>query len=733
MTTKSQAPKAALKEYFGFDQFKGTQEEVITSILEGKDTFVIMPTGGGKSLCYQLPALMGAGLTIVVSPLIALMKNQVDQIRSYTNDDSVAHYLNSSLTKKQTDLVKDDISTGKTKIVYVAPETLSKSKNIEFLAEANVEFVAVDEAHCISEWGHDFRPDYRKIKKMVAGLGTNIPTMALTATATPKVQADIRKNLGMKDPNVFVSSFNRDNLYYEIRPKVDNDTANKSILKFIQERKGKSGIIYVLNRKTTQELAATLKVNGINAAPYHAGLDSKTRSKTQDDFLQERVDVIVATIAFGMGIDKPDVRFVIHYNTPKSIENYYQETGRAGRDGMEGECIAFYSLADIQKLEKFLKDKGVAEKEIGGQLISEMVGYCETPVCRRKYLLKYFGEDYQSENCNGLCDNCKNPKQEHEAKDYALQAIEAVSKLKENFKINYVSDFLRGVENKELEGFGHHKIEGYGAWNDKSKTFANSVLRQCIIHNLLEKDIEKYGLLYLTKEGKKFQKKPWSVLMMLNRNFKEEESSLKAESEKPAAVIDKNLLALLKDLRKKVAQKKDVPPFVVFQDPSLSGMAAQFPTNLEELTKIQGVSQGKAKRYGKEFVGLIEKYVSENNIERPNEDVFKSIVNKSGMKVFFIQSIDRKLPFAEIAKSKGLSMEDAIKEVEAIVNSGTKLDINYHISEVMDELQLEDIYDYFRTADSDSIEDAVEEFEDDGYSQEEIQLVRIKFMSEMAN
>ena len=722
-----------LEKYFGFSAFKGEQETVIRSILEGNDTFVIMPTGGGKSLCYQLPALISEGTAIIVSPLIALMKNQVDQVRSYSDNDAVAHYLNSSLTKKQAEQVMSDVSLGFTKLLYVAPETLKKQANIDFFKSCKISFVAVDEAHCISEWGHDFRPEYRKIKKMVEGIDDDIPLVALTATATPKVQTDIVKNLGMENPNIFISSFNRTNLFYKIKPKVDVDSTIRDIAKYISSRKDDAGIIYALNRKSTMEIAATLRANGINAKPYHAGLDSKTRSATQDAFLMEDVKVIVATIAFGMGIDKPDVRFVIHFNIPKSIENYYQETGRAGRDGIDSECIAYYSHQDIQKLEKFLKDKPVAEKEIGSQLIMEMVGYSETPVCRRKFLLHYFGEGYDSGKCNKMCDNCKDPKEEHEAKDLVVAALSTVKDVKESFKLPYVAGLLLGEKNQEITGFKHDKLKTYGIWKDKSLHVANSVLRQCIIHDLLRKDIEQYGLLKLTDSGKAFLKKPTSIKMMVNHNFEEETVKIKTTSTAKAGALDAKLLKMLKDLRKREADKKKIPPFVVFQDPSLEDMATQYPVKMDEMTKITGVSSGKANRYGKPFLALIEKYVEENGIDRPEDFVMKNVAKKGAMKIFFIQSIDKRLPLEEMARSKGMSVPEIIAEIEGIVNAGTRLNLSYHIDNVIDEDAQEDIYEYFRTAESDSIEAALEEFADDGYDIEELQLMRIKFMSEMAN
>jgi len=721
---------SALKEYFGFDAFKGNQEEIIRTILQGHDTFVIMPTGGGKSLCYQLPALLTEGTTIIVSPLIALMKNQVDAIRSYSGIDHIAHFLNSSLTRTQTKKVKDDLRQRRTKLLYVAPETLTKQENLDFFKEIDISFVAVDEAHCISEWGHDFRPEYRRIKQMLRAIGRQIPIIALTATATPKVRDDITKNLQMREPQVFVSSFNRPNLHYEVRPKGQNGKAEKNIIQFIKKNPGKSGIIYVLSRKAAEQVAETLRVNDIKAAPYHAGLESERRIKTQDDFLMERIDVVVATIAFGMGIDKPDIRFVIHYNLPKSIENYYQETGRAGRDGLEGTCILYYNPKDVYKLEKFMRDKGVAEREMGSQLIDEMVAYSESPVCRRKFLLHYFGEEYHQENC-GKCDNCLHPPQLLEGKNDIHKALSTVKATKENHRINQIVDIIRGKKTKEIREYGYQQLEMFGTGSDKSEHYWSSVTRQSIIKDLLRKDIENYGLLKLTNEGKDFLATPYSVTISMNEETKEEDFEETEEGKK--AVLDPALLNHLKDLRKKVAQEKNLPPFVIFQDPSLEDMATQYPVTTDELAKVSGVSKSKASRFGQPFVETISNYVEENDIERPEDFIVKSVVNKAGLKVYIIQSVDKKLPLEDIAKAKDLSLEELIDVVDRIVSSGTKLDINYYIDDVVDEEHQDIIYDYFQNAETDSLDEAFEELKDEGISYDDIKLMRIKFMSEMAN
>lgn len=718
---------AQLQKYFGFDRFKGQQEEVIHSILEGNDTFVLMPTGGGKSLCYQLPALMQEGTAIVISPLIALMKNQVDAIRSFSTDDGVAHFLNSSLTKTAIQKVKEDIGKGETKLLYVAPESLTKLENIDFLKGIKISFYAIDEAHCISEWGHDFRPEYRKIRPIVNEIG-NAPIMALTATATPKVQHDIQKNLGMQNANVFKSSFNRPNLYYEIRPKVK---AKDQIIRMIKNDSGKSGIIYCLSRKKVEEITQLLQVNGIKALPYHAGMDSATRSANQDKFLMEESDVIVATIAFGMGIDKPDVRFVIHYDIPKSLEGYYQETGRAGRDGGEGRCITFYSHKDIQKLEKFMQGKPVAEQEIGQQLLLDTVAFAESSLCRRTILLHYFGEKYETENC-GNCDNCLNPKEQIEGEEMVLNALKAVLEVKEQCKAEHLVSILMGTENATVKSFSHDTLTIFGEGDQYDTKIWNAVYRQCIIAGLLSKDIENYGVLKLTDKGREFLAHPHTFMIVKNHDYESEEET-ESSPQSGAAAGDPELFLMLKDLRKKVAVKNNLPPFVIFQDPSLADMSIQYPTTIDELQGIIGVGQGKAQRYGKSFVELIKKYVEENNIERAQDMVVRSVANKSKNKVYIIQSIDRKLPLNEIAEAKGMSMGDLLTEIEAIVNSGTKLNIDYYLEDVMDEEQIEDIFRYFKEdAQTDNMEEAQAEFGDD-YELEEIRMVRIKFLSEMGN
>ncbi|MHA7111117.1 DNA helicase RecQ [Sunxiuqinia elliptica] len=717
-----------LQKYFGFDRFKGQQEEVIKSVLDGNDSFVLMPTGGGKSLCYQLPALIMEGTAIVISPLIALMKNQVDSIRSFGTDDGIAHFLNSSLTKVATQQVKDDVISGRTKLLYVAPESLTKQDNIDFLKNVNISFYAIDEAHCISEWGHDFRPEYRRIRPIVKEIG-QAPIIALTATATAKVQHDIQKNLGMLEARVFKASFNRPNLYYAVRPKIKPEN---QIIKFIKENEGKSGIIYCLSRKRVEELAETLQVNGIKALAYHAGMDSATRSGNQDKFLMEEVDVIVATIAFGMGIDKPDVRFVMHYDIPKSLEGYYQETGRAGRDGGEGQCIAFYSYKDIQKLEKFMQGKPVAEQEIGRQLLLDTASYAETAICRRIMLLNYFGEKME-EPC-GNCDNCLNPKKQVEASDEVVRALKAIREVNEKYKAEHISDILTGKLTAAVKSFKHDELKAFGSGNDHSDRFWNAVFRQSMIAGLINKDIEHYGLLRINEEGHRFMENPQSFLLVRNHNYDELEEEAASSSGSPSGGSgDPELFAMLKDLRKKIAQKHQLPPFVIFQDPSLSDMSIQYPISLEELKFIQGVGEGKARRYGKEFVQLIKSYVEDNEIDRPQDMVVKSVANKSKLKVFIIHSIDRKLSFEDIADSKGLELKDLITELEAIVNSGTKLNIDYYINDVLDEDHQEEVFDYFREAEDDSVDAALEELGEDEYSEEDIRLMRIKFMSEMGN
>lgn len=718
---------SALKKYFGFNQFRGEQEAVIQSLLSGNHTFVIMPTGGGKSMCYQLPALMTEGTAVVISPLIALMKNQVDAIRGYCSDDHIAHYLNSSLTKNEVEMVKQDVQNGKTKLLYLAPESLTKLQNVEFLRSINLSFVAVDEAHCISEWGHDFRPEYRKLRSIVENI-KKVPIIALTATATPKVQLDIQKNLGMMDAQVFQSSFNRDNLYYEVRPKFNIE---KEIIQFIKSKEGKSGIVYCLSRKKVEEIAEFLNLNGIKALPYHAGLDAQTRAKNQDKFLMEDVDVIVATIAFGMGIDKPDIRFVIHHDIPKSIEGYYQETGRAGRDGGEGHCIAFYAYKDIEKLEKFLVGKALAEQEVGKQLLHEMVSFAESAVCRRKMLLHYFGEEYDESKCDKKCDNCLHPKEKFEGEKYISHLINTISTIGQKFKAKHLTCFLTGLKNASIGEYNHNNHELFGKNLGEDEKFWNAVIRQSIVHGLLNKDIETYGVLSITDKGLNFLSNPTSLLLTQNHDYDEIPADFYS-SKKVKTAGDEVLMQILKDLRKKVAQQKNVPPFVVFQDPSLEEMAINYPCTNEELKNISGVGAGKAMKFGKPFLDAINKYVEANNIDRPEDFIVKSAVNKSGLKVHIIQSIDRKIPIDDIADAKGKSVDDIIEEIEAIVFSGTKINLNYFIDEMLDEDQQEEIFEYFKEAESDSIENAITEF-DDEYEEEEIRLMRIKFLSEVAN
>lgn len=717
-----------LQKHFGFDRFKGDQEKVIQCLMSGNDTFVLMPTGGGKSLCYQLPALLLEGTAIIISPLIALMKNQVDSIRSFGTDDGIAHFLNSSLTKASIQAVREDVLSGKTKLLYVAPESLTKQENIDFLKQVNISFYAVDEAHCISEWGHDFRPEYRRIKPIAAEIG-QAPVIALTATATAKVQHDIQKNLGMIDAQVFKSSFNRPNLYYEIRPKVK---ATSEIIRFISNQQGKSGIIYCLSRKKVEALAENLQVNGIKALPYHAGMDAATRSKHQDMFLMEEIDVIVATIAFGMGIDKPDVRYVIHYDIPKSLEGYYQETGRAGRDGGEGQCITFYSYKDIQKLEKFMQGKPVAEQEIGTQLLLDTVSYAESSVCRRKILLHYFGEIYEPENC-GACDNCINPKEKIEAGEELAIALNAILAVNQKYKMEHITNILIGNKNAPVKSFRHDELDIFGTGKDHDAQFWHAIFRQSMIKGFINKDIENYGLLKINPKGQDFLDHPTSFMMVKNHDYASAESEASAA---PAggATGDPQLFAMLKDLRKKVAKSKELPPFVIFQDPSLSDMSIQYPITLQELQNIQGVGQGKAMRYGKEFIELIKKYVDENEIERPQDMVVKSVANKSKSKVTIIQGIDRKVALDIIAESLGLGFEDLLSELEAIVNSGTKINIDYYIEEVMDEDTHDDIFDFFKEkSKKGEIEEAIAILGEDNYTVDDIRMVRIKFISELGN
>lgn len=723
----------ALQKYFGFDAFKGPQEDIIRSLLNGTDTFVIMPTGGGKSLCYQLPALMMEGTALVISPLIALMKNQVDSIRSYSENDNVAHFLNSSLSRTQMKKVKSDIVDGHTKLLYVAPETLTKEENLEFFANCNVSFVAVDEAHCISEWGHDFRPEYRRIRTMIDAIGREIPIIALTATATPKVRTDIVKTLRMIEPNEFVSSFNRDNLYYEVRPKGKRDDTVKSIIQYIKTQPQKSGIIYVQARKSSEDIAKLLEVNGIKAAPYHAGLDAKTRSDTQDAFLMEDLEVIVATIAFGMGIDKPNVRFVIHYDIPKSIENYYQETGRAGRDGLQGDCLAYYSYSDLSKLEKFLRDKPVSEREMGMQLLNEVMGYSETSACRRKYLLHYFGEEYDASRCNCMCDNCRYPKEKVEVGKEMRQVLMAIDELKENFGFKIIVEFILGKETKQLLDYRYDKLPIFGIGRDKDELFWNSVMRQALLNDLAYKDIESYGLIKLTDQGREFIKKPQPFQITLNHNFVQELIDDEEEAAGKITVLDDVLFEHLRDLCRKVAKKMNVPPYVVFSEPSLIDMATQYPITLEDLEKVSGVNKGKAQRYGKPFVEYIAKYVEENEIERPMDFVVKSIANKSKSKVQIIQSIDKKIPFEDIARSQDMSMDEFMEELYGIVSSGTKLRIDYFIEENVDESIRDTICDYFMEAETDDLEAAFQELKEEDITWEEVRYMRIKFLSDHAN
>ena len=715
-----------LKHYFGFDKFKGDQEAIILSLMEGHDTFVLMPTGGGKSLCYQLPSLIMEGTAIVISPLIALMKNQVDVINGMSEDGTVAHYLNSSLNKSAIQQVMDNVRSGKTKLLYVAPESLNKEEYVEFLKSIHISFYAIDEAHCISEWGHDFRPEYRNIRPTINKIG-NAPVIALTATATDKVRTDIKKSLGIMDAHEFKSSFNRANLYYEVRPKTND--VDKQIIKFIRQHEGKSGIIYCLSRKKVEELAEVLKANNIKAAPYHAGLDSATRSQTQDDFLMERIDVIVATIAFGMGIDKPDVRFVIHYDIPKSLEGYYQETGRAGRDGGEGLCIAFYAQKDLNKLEKFMEGKPVAEQDIGRQLLQETAAYAESSVCRRKMLLHYFGEDYPHDNCHN-CDNCLHPKEKIEAGNALNIVLKAVLALKENFRQEYVIDFIKGRGTDDILSHKHDQLEDFGAGEDEDPKLWNPVIRQALIAGYLKKDVENYGLLKITSAGKRFIKHPTEFMIVRDNEFKDDDYEEGGEA--VGMALDPELFAMLKGLRKQMAQKLGVPGYVIFQDPSLEQMATMYPITFEELQQIQGVGAGKAKRYGKEFLELIKRHCEDNGIERAEELRVRTVAKKSIIKVKIIQSIDKQLALDDIAESLGLSFDELLDEVEAIVYSGTKININYFIEEVIDDEHVDDIYEYFRESETDSLDDAINELGDE-YSEDEIRLVRIKFLSEMAN
>jgi ATP-dependent DNA helicase RecQ len=717
-----------LKNHFGFDTFKGNQKAIIENVLAGNDTFVLMPTGGGKSLCYQLPSIMMEGTAIVISPLIALMKNQVDAMRTFSEEDGVAHFLNSSLNKAAIDQVKEDLLSGRTKLLYVAPESLTKEENVDFLRQIEISFYAVDEAHCISEWGHDFRPEYRRIRPIINEIGKH-PLIALTATATPKVQHDIQKNLGMTNALVFKSSFNRSNLYYEVRQK--GPDIDREIIKYIKTNEGKSGIIYCLSRKKVEEFADILKANGIKALSYHAGMDSQQRTINQDAFLMEQADVIVATIAFGMGIDKPDVRYVIHYDIPKSLEGYYQETGRAGRDGGEGQCVAFYAYKDLQKLEKFMQGKPIAEQEIGKQLLLETAAYAETALCRRKVLLHYFGEEYSEDNC-GNCDNCLTPKKQAEAKDLLSAVLEVVGALKEKFKAEYIVNILIGNETAEIQSYKHSELSDiFGSGQDEDEKTWSAVIRQALIAGYLTKDIENYGLLKVTEKGKAFLAKPESFKITKDNEFEDEEEDVPVRGGATGAV-DPVLYSMMKDLRKKLSKHMNVPPFVIFQDPSLEAMATTYPVTLEELQNIPGVGAGKAKRYGKEFVQLIRKHVDENEIERPEDLRVRTVANKSKLKVWIVQSIDRKVALNDIALTKGLEFTELLDEVEAIVYSGTRINIDYFLNDVMDEDHIEDIYEYFKDSETDDLENAIDEL-GGNYMEEEIRLVRIKFLSEMGN
>ncbi|MEJ7779866.1 MAG: DNA helicase RecQ [Daejeonella sp.] len=718
-----------LQNFFGFDNFKGDQEAIITSILQRKDTFVIMPTGGGKSICYQLPALMSDGTAIVISPLIALMKNQVDQLRAFGGTDSIAHFLNSSLNKSEITKVKEDVTSGATKLLYVAPESLTKAENVDFLQGISISFVAVDEAHCISEWGHDFRPEYRKIRQVIDNIGDDIPIIALTATATPKVQQDIQKNLQMINASLFKSSFNRPNLFYEVRAKRD---VIREIVRYAKMNSGKSGIVYCLSRKKVEEVAEALQLNGIKALPYHAGLDPKTRAETQDNFLMEDVDVIVATIAFGMGIDKPDVRYVIHHDIPKSMEGYYQETGRSGRDGGEGICVAFYSQKDIDKLTKFMKDKPVSEREIGTQILKEVIDYAESSVCRRKQILHYFGENFNEAGCNNMCDNCRHPKKYFDAEAPLARALTLIRDFGERFDDPYLINFMMGLDNAQVSSYGHDKLPLFGSGKEEGEILWKSLMRQALLNNFVQKDVDNYGLLKLTKSGTAFIENPHQVKFILNYLMETAEDEVE-EAQHQGGALDTELQQMLKDLRKKIAKQKNLPPFVIFQDPSLDEMCTHYPVSLDELKQIQGVGSGKAMKFGQPFVELIKKYVEENDIDRPVDLVIKTAANKSALKVSIIQNIDRQIALEDIASAKGISYDEILKELETIVNSGTKLNLNYYIDEIIEDDRQDEVFDYFRGTEVDSIDNALAELGNDDYTREEVQLMRIKFLSELGN